>query len=64
MTIHVLGHALETPRLAAADWAPSSPQVAGRVARVLLVVSALFIGLALALATRNWAHAWHHSQLG
>jgi hypothetical protein len=63
-TIHVLGHALETPRLAIADWAQSSQQAAGRVSRVILVVAALILGLALAFATRNWAHAWHDFRFG
>jgi hypothetical protein len=64
MTIHVLGHALETPQLAVADWAESSPRVPGRAARVLVVVAALLLGLALALVTRNWAHAWRDFRFG
>jgi hypothetical protein len=58
-TIHVLGHLLETPRLAVADWARSSPVAAGRTARVLIVVGSLILGLALAFATRSWTNAWH-----
>jgi hypothetical protein len=62
--IHVLGHILETPRLAAADWAHSSPEASGRIARTVLVVGALAIGLALAFATQSWSHSWHHLRLG
>jgi hypothetical protein len=58
MTLHVLGHLLETPRLAVADWARSSPVASGRVARVLIVVGALALGLALAFATRSWTNGW------
>jgi hypothetical protein len=58
-TIHVLGHLVETPRLAVADWTRSSPVAAGRVARVLLVGGTLVVGLALAIATRSWSSAWH-----
>ena len=64
MTIHVLGHLLETPRLTAADWARSSPEAAGRVARTFLVVGALAIGLALAFVTQSWSHSWHHLRFG
>ena len=60
MTIHVLGHLLETPRLAIADWTRASAVAEGRVARILLVVGALLIGVALAFATRHWSTAWHH----
>jgi hypothetical protein len=64
MTIHVLGHALETPRLAIADWARSATPAPGRLARFALVVGALAIGVALAFATRNWANAWHDFRFG
>jgi cytochrome c biogenesis protein CcdA len=64
MTIHVLGHLVETPRLAAADWTRVSSATAGRGTRVLLVVGALLLGLLLAFATRHWSTAWHHVPLG
>jgi hypothetical protein len=63
MTIHVLGHLLETPRLALADWT-AAPVVAGRVTRVLLIVVALIGGLALAFATRSWSAQWRPLRLG
>jgi hypothetical protein len=61
MTIHVLGHLLETPRLAIADWTRESPVADGRMPRILLVIGALAIGVALAFATRQWSAAWHHN---
>ena len=64
MTIHVLGHLTETPRLAIADWSRSSPITAGRITRAILVAGALVTGLALAAATRNWSTAWHHVRFG
>lgn len=56
--IHVLGHLLETPRLAAADWRRSARPANGRVARATLVIGALLLGLALAVATRHWSSGW------
>jgi len=61
MTVHVLGHLLETPRLAIADWTRASRFADGRVARALLIIGALLIGLALAVATRSWSVGWHHN---
>jgi hypothetical protein len=60
MTIHVLGHALETPALAFADWRRSQRMVPGAPARRILLVALLLVGAALALATRGWAHDWQH----
>jgi hypothetical protein len=54
MTVHVLGHVAETPRLAFADWRPRAPQVAGRVERRLLVVGALVTGLLLGWWSLGW----------
>jgi hypothetical protein len=64
MTVHVLGHLLETPRLAFADWNRSAPVVAGRVTRTVLVFGALLVGLVLAFATRSWSSQWHHFRFG
>jgi hypothetical protein len=64
MTIHVLGHLLETPRLAFADWARSAPVATGRTARTLLIVGALVVGVALAFATRHWSGEWHRHSFG
>jgi hypothetical protein len=60
MTVHVVGHLLETPRLAAADWIRASDVAVGRGARVLLIAGALLLGLVLAFATRHWSSEWHH----
>jgi hypothetical protein len=59
MTVHVLGHLLETPRLAVEDWTGDSQTAPGRVARALLVLGSLAAGLVLAFATRSWATSWH-----
>ena len=64
MTVHVLGHLLETPRLAFADWTRASEAAVGRGWRVLLIVGALLLGLVLAFATRHWSADWHHVPLG
>jgi hypothetical protein len=60
-TIHVLGHALETPALAFADWRRSQRDEApGSSARLALLALVFLVGVSLALATRGWAHHWHH----
>jgi hypothetical protein len=60
MAVHVLGHLLETPRLAVEDWTGTSPMAPGRAARTLLIVGALLVGLVLAFATRSWTTNWQH----
>ena len=58
-TIHVLGHILETPALAIADWHRSGRRSAtGANARLLALGAALAIGLPLAVASLGWAHHW------
>jgi hypothetical protein len=67
MTLHVLGHVLEVPRLAAPDWRPSGGReaaLAGSGLRVALLLSSLAAGLALALATISLAGPWLSAQLG
>lgn len=62
-TVHVLGHILETPALAFADWRPSTRRaVPGARLRVWLLLGALAAGVALAFASRNLGDAWHHFQ--
>lgn len=53
MTIHVLGHARETPRLAAADWRRNTP-IPGRGIRVLAIVAVLAAGIALGIWSTTW----------
>ncbi len=61
MTIHVLGHALETPALAFADWRRSQRrQVPGASARFVLLAVVVLAGVTLAVVTRGWAHDWQH----
>jgi hypothetical protein len=60
MSVHVLGHALETPALAFADWHRTRRlQVAGASARLALLAAALVGALSLAVLSTGWAHHWH-----
>lgn len=61
MTLHVLGHLLEVPRLARADWrrqGPREARLAGAGARALALATAIGAGLALALLTLSTAQRW------
>jgi hypothetical protein len=61
MTLHVLGHLLEVPRLAMADWRRAGPRearLAGAGARALALAAAIGAGLALALLTLSMAQPW------
>lgn len=59
MTIHVLGHALETPALAIADLRSSVRREApGATTRIALVVVTLLVGVALGVVSIGWAHHW------
>jgi hypothetical protein len=61
MTVHVLGHLLEVPRLAIPDWrrhGGREAQLAGSGPRVLLLATSIAAGLALALATFSLAGPW------
>jgi hypothetical protein len=65
MTVHVLGHLLETLPLAIADWRPSTRRaVPAAGLRVSLVLVTLGVGVLLGVATLNWAHTWHHHHGG
>jgi hypothetical protein len=61
MTVHVLGHVLETPRLAIADWQKGERRRApGATWRLALLVATVGVGIPLAIASLGWAHHWHH----
>ena len=56
--VHVLGHILETPALAVADWRRRS-KVRGVTARRGVLVGALLAGLVLAVLALGWIGDWH-----
>lgn len=61
MTVHVLGHLLELPRLALPDWrrqGPPAARLAGSGTRLLLLGTALAAGVALAAISVPLAGAW------
>ena len=53
MTLHVLGHARDTPALAAADFQPAQAS-AGRAARLSAVVASIALGIGLAVWSLSW----------
>jgi hypothetical protein len=61
MALHVLGHLLEVPSLAAADWRRSGPRearLAGAGARTTVLATTLVGGVGLALLTYSAARPW------
>ena len=61
MTIHVLGHALETPALAIADLRRSTRlQVPGATRRVAVLVVTFAIAIVLGVVSIGWAHHWQY----
>ncbi len=61
MTLHVLGHLLEVPSLASADWRRAGPpeaRLAGAGLRTLGLASAILAGVALAALTYSAAQPW------
>ena len=59
MTVHVLGHILETPALALADLRAAERLRAPRAAtRFLLLVLALATGITLGFISLGWVHHW------
>jgi hypothetical protein len=61
MTLHVLGHVLEVPDLALADWrelGSREARLAGAGVRAITLGLAIVAGSALALLTYSVAHPW------
>jgi hypothetical protein len=61
MTVHVLGHLLELPKLALPDWrrrGGREAELAGAGMRIALLGTSLVAGLVLALATISVASPW------
>jgi hypothetical protein len=61
MTVHVLGHLLEVPRLALPDWRSSGPreaQLAGAGLRISALGGSILAGVALALLAVSAAGSW------
>ena len=59
MTVHVLGHFIETTHLAVAD-VTGERRISGRTQRVLVILTALLLGIALGIGTRGLVNDWHH----
>jgi len=63
MTVHVLGHIVETARVAPRDWTTrTSAQVRGVRWRRVLLVSAVVIGLVLGLSLQSRADGWRNGE--
>lgn len=61
MTLHVLGHLLEVPSLASADWRRAGPpeaRLTGSSLRAMALVSAIVAGVAVAALTLSAAQPW------
>lgn len=61
MTIHVLGHVLEVPGQALADWRRTGPRelrMAGAGQRIAVTLGALVLGLGIALLALSAAESW------
>jgi hypothetical protein len=67
MTVHVLGHVLEIPALAAPDWRRAGgreARLAGTGLRMVTLAGSLVAGLGLALATVSLIGPWLSASLG
>ncbi len=58
MTIHVLGHILELPGPAFADWRRRGPRLTGAGLRLAAIAAALAIGVGLMLLSFSAAGSW------
>ncbi len=63
MTVHVVGHAVETWKLTS-DELRASPPVPRRGVRVVLVAASVGIGLVLGVASLSWTDAWQNRPRG
>jgi hypothetical protein len=67
MSVHVLGHLLEVPRLAAPDWRRAGGRdaaLAGAGLRATLLAASVLAGLVLAGATLSLVAPWVAAQVG
>ena len=65
MTVHVLGHILETFRVAPLDWRPHSPEPLRRAGvRRSVLVGAIVLGLVAGLALQGKANSWDNERGG
>jgi hypothetical protein len=60
MAVHVLGHILETPALAIADWSRRNRAVRGASLRIGVLLATIAIGAAVATVSLGWIGAWRH----
>jgi len=58
MTVHVLGHVVDTYRLAPRDWTPKAAYVAGAWLRRTTVIATLVAGAGLGLLALGQVNAW------
>jgi hypothetical protein len=61
MTVHVLGHLLEVPRLALPDWrrdGPREAQLSGAGLRISALAGSILAGIALTLLAGSAAGSW------
>jgi hypothetical protein len=62
MTLHVIGHALETPALAFADWRRSGRrETPGARARLAVLSVTVAVAVPLAIASLGWVHHWRQA---
>jgi hypothetical protein len=65
MAVHVLGHLLETPKLAFADWRHGvARRVRGVQLRLVSVGLAVAAGIGLGIMAIGWASSWHGQDFG
>jgi hypothetical protein len=63
ISVHVLGHALETWRLTTAE-VRGKPPLPRRSLRLIFVAASLAIGLTVGVASLGWTSAWRNRPRG